>query len=642
MHLIKEVQQFNGAKLVYTKSSGDPFNKADFVAVEKKMVVNNRIQQLVPIQIQQIDQTITVSFDIEGKKRLVDYLSINRCLTIEEVYAILLGIVRKLETADEFMLSRGHYRVGMDELYYEQFITKIELIYLPLEDTFFEKSIEEELQQLTRALLEKMDPEIELENDIEDLIQYLNESYFSVEGFGKMLYRQSRNLPLFEEETMVRTAKKPISNIKKSTKSAQEPIENSLKNFLNKIGLVNNNSGISEKETITMSDEQKTAKEKLKKDSIVLVVLGILTSFVIYQLVPDLFVTAAVAFLIGTIILNYIHKKRTAFYQEFPELAVKKQETKELLTVEDELVFRKMKRNKIAAIVIALLVIVTLQQLIQDVTLLGCLILLVLATAFFYIRKITRQGTTQEVETNKTGKSFMKNKHATVGEPKKKISDLFNNEEVTSKKILIETPPSLIKNDMEAQERMPEIKKEDEETVPSDYRNQLKEELREEFKAEFTEEIHKKVAQEWLDKQEESEVKEELPKKIQTDSKIETKISNILKNKLSYENPDPLLKLTRSENGDNLKEIAIHKKHVLIGRNEKRVDYLENGKGTSRIHFELFYLDGTVMIRDLNSKQGTFLNGFRLQPYEMYEIKEQDQIKLKAVNYILKEIQVCS
>lgn len=68
MHLIKEVQQFNGAKLVYTKSSGDPFNKADFVAVEKKMVVNNRIQQLVPIQIQQIDQTITVSFDIEGKK----------------------------------------------------------------------------------------------------------------------------------------------------------------------------------------------------------------------------------------------------------------------------------------------------------------------------------------------------------------------------------------------------------------------------------------------------------------------------------------------------------------------------------------------------------------------------------------------
>ncbi|TFJ41856.1 hypothetical protein CKN73_05205 [Carnobacterium divergens] len=73
MHLIKEVQQFNGTKLVYTKSSGDPFNKADFVAVEKKMVVNNRIQKLIPIQIQQIDQTITVSFDIEGKKKLVDF-----------------------------------------------------------------------------------------------------------------------------------------------------------------------------------------------------------------------------------------------------------------------------------------------------------------------------------------------------------------------------------------------------------------------------------------------------------------------------------------------------------------------------------------------------------------------------------------
>lgn len=66
-------------------------------------------------------------------------MSINRCLAVEEVYAILLGIVRKLETADEFMLSRNHYRIRMDELYYEQFITKIELIYLPLEDTFFEK-----------------------------------------------------------------------------------------------------------------------------------------------------------------------------------------------------------------------------------------------------------------------------------------------------------------------------------------------------------------------------------------------------------------------------------------------------------------------------------------------------------------------
>lgn len=48
------------------------------------------------------------------------------------------------------------------------------------------------------------------------------------------------------------------------------------------------------------------------------------------------------------------------------------------------------------------------------------------------------------------------------------------------------------------------------------------------------------------------------------------------------------------------------------------------------------------MIRDLNSKQGTFLNGFRLQPYEMYEIKELDQIELKSISYILKEIQVYS
>lgn len=641
MHLIKEVQQFNGKKLVYTKSSGDPFNKADFVAVEKKMVVNNRIQQLVPIQIQQIDQTITVSFDIEGKKKLVDSLSINRYLAVEEVYAILLGIVRKLETADEFMLSRNHYRIRMDELYYEQFITKIELIYLPLEDTFFEKSIEEELQQLTKALLEKMDPEIELENDVEDLIQYLNESYFSVEGFGKMLYRQSRNLPVFEEENRIQVAKKPLSNIKKTPNSTQEAIESPLKKFFNQIGMVHKHNDTSKKEVVTMSDDQKIAKEKLKKDSIVLVVLGFLTSFVIYQLVPDPFVTASVAFLIGTLVLNYVHKKRTAFYQEFPELVNKNQKITDPLTVENELAVRKIKRNKIAVVAIALLAIVAIQQLIQDVALRGCLILLVLATAFFYIRKLTRQSAFPEVEAHKTGKSFMKNKHVSTSEPKKKLADLLTPELPDSNEQTNETISTQVENKIDETEHIVEAKTE-KVTLSLDEHEQLREKLREELKAEITAKIQNEIEQERLEKQRNTEEKVGTPKKIQTDSKIETTISTILKNKWSYENTEPLLKLTRSENRDNLKEIAIHKKHVLVGRNEKRVDCIETSKGTSRIHFELFYIDGTAMIRDLNSKQGTFLNGFRLQPYEMYEIKELDQIELKSISYILKEIQVYS
>lgn len=52
------------------------------------------------------------------------------------------------------------------------------------------------------------------------------------------------------------------------------------------------------------------------------------------------------------------------------------------------------------------------------------------------------------------------------------------------------------------------------------------------------------------------------------------------------------------------------------------------GMGVSRVHMYLHFKDGTFYVEDLDSTNGTFRNGFPLDPHEMVEVYNGDEIRL--------------
>jgi hypothetical protein len=60
---------------------------------------------------------------------------------------------------------------------------------------------------------------------------------------------------------------------------------------------------------------------------------------------------------------------------------------------------------------------------------------------------------------------------------------------------------------------------------------------------------------------------------------------------------------------------------VNIGRSEEN-DIQISDMSVSRTHLNIMEKDGSFFVKDLNSQNGTYVNGTRIKPDEYYEIKE--------------------
>ncbi|MGX7417482.1 DUF6382 domain-containing protein [Carnobacterium gallinarum] len=642
MKLKKEINQRSGKKLVYCKESGAAFKEEDFIEIEKKMLEHNRIQQLLPIHIQQIDFEFAIDFSLDEKRSVADYIQKNTYLKVEEIYVLLLEMIKKIEQAEEYMLNRQHFLIEIDTLFYVDSLQRVELVYLPLNDLFFQFTIEEQIQQITKKFLQKIDPEAEIEVDLEELLTYLKEPHFSIQGLRKLVYRQSRALPPMEEEHSFskQVGASASANLK------NEATDTSFTKFMNLFKKQSEKVEIDQKNKDAKNSQNEdfiAAKGKLKKDNLAVGLLSILALVVISQLVADKLILLALGGLVIIIGLNYSQKMKKRVNEAFPEEksatknTVIKESKKEKtpLTIEE-----KNKRNKIALIVLGLMALVVLQQLIDNGFVLGIGILIIGGVTFLFIKKM---GLTKVSQTNpeKNSLGFSTKKQPSNEMPKQKIAELLAAEngpfnEGNSEVELVDG------NILETNESLKQASVASSEQALADFKAEIKEEYLQELQKEIVEEkqLKAEVDSQIIAKSKISYTLKSQPKKIESDSKIEKKMSTILKNKVFFMNAKPLLTLERFEKNHGSEKIDIHKKHFLVGRNENRVDYFENEKGTSRIHFELFYLDDVVMIRDLNSKHGTFLNEFKLQPYEMYEVKENDRIQLKSVHYLLKNVKI--
>ncbi len=69
---------------------------------------------------------------------------------------------------------------------------------------------------------------------------------------------------------------------------------------------------------------------------------------------------------------------------------------------------------------------------------------------------------------------------------------------------------------------------------------------------------------------------------------------------------------------------------LTIGR-EPNASLLINHYAVSRRHAEITYANGHYLLRDLGSRNGTFLNDIRLEPYRVHSLNPRDQIRIAMV-----------
>lgn len=80
---------------------------------------------------------------------------------------------------------------------------------------------------------------------------------------------------------------------------------------------------------------------------------------------------------------------------------------------------------------------------------------------------------------------------------------------------------------------------------------------------------------------------------------------------------------------------AIHIRNgiTIVGKSEEQADVLIREAAVSRIHARLEQRQGVFYIRDLNSRNGTYINGIRLKPQEQKEIRGGDRISFANISF---------
>lgn len=78
----------------------------------------------------------------------------------------------------------------------------------------------------------------------------------------------------------------------------------------------------------------------------------------------------------------------------------------------------------------------------------------------------------------------------------------------------------------------------------------------------------------------------------------------------------------------NDKKIVLSKDRFLIGRSKELVDYaLSEELAIGRVHAEILREESCYYLVDINSKNGTYINGIRLESQKKYELKSGDEVQ---------------
>lgn len=82
--------------------------------------------------------------------------------------------------------------------------------------------------------------------------------------------------------------------------------------------------------------------------------------------------------------------------------------------------------------------------------------------------------------------------------------------------------------------------------------------------------------------------------------------------------------------------VRIEKLPFVIGKKKEEADYVLEDRSVSRIHARILEENGSIYLEDLNSTNGTFKNGLRMQPYEKRRLEKEDELRFGKAEFVFR------
>lgn len=89
--------------------------------------------------------------------------------------------------------------------------------------------------------------------------------------------------------------------------------------------------------------------------------------------------------------------------------------------------------------------------------------------------------------------------------------------------------------------------------------------------------------------------------------------------------------------GGKPERVVISKDKFIIGRLGSMVDHIIPGSTIGKLHAQITRSEGFYYIKDLNSKNGTYVNDIRIPSNKSYEIKINDRIRFSDFEYVFRQ-----
>ena len=80
----------------------------------------------------------------------------------------------------------------------------------------------------------------------------------------------------------------------------------------------------------------------------------------------------------------------------------------------------------------------------------------------------------------------------------------------------------------------------------------------------------------------------------------------------------------------------LQEQEALIGKKKEEADIVLEDASVSRVHAKITKEREYYYLEDMNSTNGTFKNGLRLQPYEKRRLEEGDDIRCGRVLFVFR------
>jgi hypothetical protein len=98
--------------------------------------------------------------------------------------------------------------------------------------------------------------------------------------------------------------------------------------------------------------------------------------------------------------------------------------------------------------------------------------------------------------------------------------------------------------------------------------------------------------------------------------------------------PESVFPYLKSIEDGKFENIIINKPDFIIGRLKEHVDFVVSNNAIGKVHVNITNHDGKYFIKDLNSKNGTFINDKRITSNVEYEINNRDKVSFASSEYI--------